>query len=35
LFDKRGNVSTQGTILSETNTIPQTNFVVGLINLAH
>ena len=29
LFDKRGNVATQGTILSETNTIPQTNFTVG------
>src|ERR1700722_14690472 len=29
LYDKRGNVTTQGTILSETNTIPQTNFVVG------
>lgn len=29
LFDKRGNVSTQGTVLSETNTIPQTNFSVG------
>lgn len=29
LFDKRGNVATQGTVLSETNTIPQTNFTVG------
>lgn len=29
LFDKRGNVSTQGTVLSETNTVPQTNFSVG------
>jgi N4-gp56 family major capsid protein len=29
LFDRRGNVTTQGTILSETNTIPQTNFSVG------
>ncbi|MDE1766565.1 MAG: N4-gp56 family major capsid protein [Thaumarchaeota archaeon] len=29
LYDKRGNVSTQGTVLSETNTIPQTQFVVG------
>lgn len=29
LFDKRGNVSTQGTTLAETNTVPQTNFVVG------
>ena len=29
MFDKRGNVSTQGTVLAETNTIPQTNFVVG------
>ena len=29
LFDRRGNVSTQGTVLAETNTIPQTNFVVG------
>lgn len=29
LYDKRGNVQTQGTILSETNTIPQTNFLVG------
>jgi len=29
LYDKRGNVATQGTILAETNTIPQTNFIVG------
>lgn len=29
LFDKRGNVSTQGTVLAETNTVPQTNFTVG------
>lgn len=29
LFDRRGNVATQGTVLSETNTIPQTNFSVG------
>jgi N4-gp56 family major capsid protein len=29
LFDKRGNVSTQGTTLAETNTVPQTSFVVG------
>ena len=29
MFDKRGNVSTQGTVLAETNTMPQTNFVVG------
>ena len=29
LYDKRGNVATQGTVLSETNTIPQTNFTVG------
>lgn len=29
LFDKRGNVATQGASLAETNTIPQTNFVVG------
>ena len=29
LFDKRGNVTTQGTILAETNTMPQTNFTVG------
>jgi N4-gp56 family major capsid protein len=29
LFDKRGNVATQGTILAETNTMPQTNFTVG------
>lgn len=29
LFDKRGNVATQGTILTETQTIPQTNFVIG------
>jgi len=29
LFDKRGNVATQGTVLSETNTIPQTQFTVG------
>ncbi len=29
LFDRRGNVVTQGTVLSETNTIPQTNFAVG------
>jgi hypothetical protein len=30
LFDKRGNVATQGTVLAETNTMPQTNFTVGL-----
>lgn len=29
LFDKRGNVASQGTVLSETNTIPQTQFTVG------
>jgi N4-gp56 family major capsid protein len=29
LFDKRGNVATQGTVLAETNTMPQTNFIVG------
>lgn len=29
LYDKRGNVATQGTVLSETNTIPQTNFTIG------
>ncbi len=29
LFDRRGNVATQGTTLSETSTIPQTNFIVG------
>lgn len=29
LFDKRGNVATQGTVLAETNTMPQTNFTVG------
>lgn len=29
LYDKRGNVATQGTVLSETNTMPQTNFTIG------
>ena len=29
LFDKTGNVATQGGVLTETNTIPQTNFVTG------
>src|SRR4051812_8361229 len=29
LFDRRGNVQTQGTTLSETSTIPQTSFVIG------
>ena len=29
LFDRRGNVATQGTTLAETNTMPQTNFIVG------
>jgi N4-gp56 family major capsid protein len=29
LYDKRGNVATQGTVLAETNTVPQTNFVIG------
>lgn len=28
-YDKRGNVATQGTILTETATIPQTQFVLG------
>jgi N4-gp56 family major capsid protein len=29
LFDRRGNVATQGTTLNETNTIPQTSFIIG------
>lgn len=29
IYDRRGNVATQGTTLAETNTIPQTNFVIG------
>lgn len=29
LFDRRGNVSTQGTTLAETATMPQTNFIVA------
>jgi N4-gp56 family major capsid protein len=29
LFDRAGNVATQGTVLTETNTVPQTQFSVG------